>query len=168
MKEFIKDVVIAVVVAVVILQFIKPTIVKESSMEPTLWENNYIILSKQAYTFGKPERGDIVVFHTDLKTADGKEKLLIKRIIGLPGETISIADGNVYIDGQLLDEPYIKNPTTGYIEELLIPEGEIFAMGDNREVSKDSRSDDVGCIDIDKILGKAVIRLYPFNQITLL
>ena len=168
MKEFIKDVVIAVVVAVVILQFIKPTIVKESSMEPTLWENNYIILSKQAYNFGEPERGDIVVFHTDLKTVDGKEKLLIKRVIGLPGETISIADGNVYIDGELLDEPYIKNPTTGYIEELLIPEGEIFAMGDNREVSKDSRSEDVGCIDIDKILGKAVIRLYPFNQITLL
>jgi signal peptidase I len=167
MKEFLKDLVIAVLVAFIILQFIKPTIVKESSMEPTLWENNYIILSKQAYTFDEPERGDIVVFHTDLKTDDGKEKLLIKRVIGLPGETLSIVDGNVYIDGELLDEPYIKNTTTGYIESLTIPEGQIFVMGDNREVSKDSRSEDVGCVDIDKIVGKAVIRLYPFDEITI-
>ncbi len=168
MKEFLKDLIVAILIAFIILQFIKPTIVKESSMEPTLWENNYLILSKQSYTFGEPKRGDIIVFHSDLKTEDGKEKLLIKRVIGLPGETISIMDGYVYIDGEMLDEPYIKNITTGYIEGLEIPEGHIFAMGDNREVSKDSRSEDVGCIAIDKIVGKAVIRLYPFDEITLL
>jgi len=165
-KEFLKDLAIAALIAIVILQFIKPTIVKESSMEPTLWENDYLFLSKQAYSFGgTPERGDIVVFHSDLRTAEGKEKLLIKRVIGLPGETIYIADGEVYINGELLDEPYIKSYTTGYVEELEIPEGTVFCMGDNREVSLDSRSESVGCVSIDKIMGKAVLRIFPFNAI---
>ena len=84
MKAWIRDIAIALLLAVVILQFIKPTIVKESSMEPTLHNNDYILLSKQSYTlFGEPQRGDIIVFHTALKTDTGREKLLIKRVIGL-------------------------------------------------------------------------------------
>ena len=66
MKEIIKDAVIAAIIAIIVIQFIRPTVVKESSMEPTLFENNYIFLNKQAYTFGEPERGDIIVFHSSL------------------------------------------------------------------------------------------------------
>ncbi|MHC1722601.1 MAG: signal peptidase I [Aminipila sp.] len=166
MKGLIKEILIAVVIAFIIMQFIKPTIVKESSMQPTLYENNYILLNKQAYNFGEPKRGDIIVFHTGLKLENGKEKMLIKRVIGLPGETITIKEGNVYINGKILTEDYTKDGfTDGDIENLTIPEGEMFVMGDNRLVSIDSRLDEVGCVKIDDVLGKAFVRLYPFNQI---
>lgn len=167
MKGLIKEILIAVVIAFIIMQFIKPTIVKESSMQPTLYENNYILLNKQAYNFGEPNRGDIVVFHTGLKLENGKEKMLIKRVIGLPGETITIKEGNVYINDKLLTENYTKDGyTDGDIENLTIPEGELFVMGDNRLVSIDSRLDEVGCVKIDDVLGKAFVRLYPFNHIS--
>ena len=166
MKGWIRDILVAVLIAFVIMTFIKPTIVKESSMQPTLYENNYIFLSKQAYRFSEPKSGDIVVFHTNLTTLDGQEKLLIKRIIALPGEVITIEDGNVYVNDVMLDEPYIfGGETSGYIENFEIPEGKVFVMGDHREVSIDSRSERVGCVPIDKIIGKAVFRLYPFNSI---
>ncbi|MBE6034837.1 signal peptidase I [Aminipila sp.] len=166
MKGLIKEILIAIVIAFIIMQFIKPTIVKESSMEPTLYENNYILLNKQAYNFGEPKRGDIIVFHTGLKLENGKEKMLIKRVIGLPGETISIDSGIVYINGEPLEENYTKDGyTDGHVEDLIIPEGELFVMGDNRLVSIDSRLDEVGCVKIDDVLGKAFVRLYPFNGI---
>jgi len=166
MKEWLRDIAIAIIIAVLILQFIKPTIVKETSMLPTLKSNDYIFMSQQAYTlFGDPERGDIVVFHSDLKTGDGKEKLLIKRIIGLPGDTISIIDGIVYLNGEVYEEDYIMDGyTTGHIEELVVPEGHLFCMGDNRNVSIDSRDSRVGCVPMEYIVGKAVFRLYPFNS----
>lgn len=166
-KEWIRDILIAVVIAVLILQFIKPTIVKESSMEPTLYENHYIFLSKQAYTlFGEPKRGDIVVFHSGLTALNGGEKLLIKRVIGLPGDTIAIMDGKVYLNGEVYKEAYIKDGTTnGYIEPYTVPEGQLFCMGDNRLVSVDSRDYRVGCVDIDSIVGKAVFRLAPLKLI---
>ena len=97
MKEWIKDILIAIVIAVVVIQFIKPTIVKESSMEPNFYENDYLFVSKQSYRFSEPKRGDVVVFHSSLVQENGDEKLLIKRVIGLPGETIDISDGKVYI-----------------------------------------------------------------------
>jgi signal peptidase I, bacterial type len=169
MKEWIKDILVAILIAVIIMQFIKPTIVKECSMQPTLYENNFIILSKQAYLFDKPERDDIIVFHTNLKTQTGQEKLLIKRIIGLPGDTISIADGKVTINGKVLDEPYTKEPyTSGYVDNLVIPDDSLFVMGDNRQNSADSRDPKVGLVKIDDILGKAVLRLYPFGKFGLL
>jgi len=169
MKEWIKDILVAILIAVIIMQFIKPTIVKECSMQPTLYENNFIILSKQAYLFDKPERDDIIVFHTNLKTQTGQEKLLIKRIIGLPGDTISIADGKVTINGKVLDEPYTKEPyTSGYVDNLVIPDDSLFVMGDNRQNSADSRDPKVGLVKIDDILGKAVLRLYPFSKFGLL
>lgn len=169
MKGWIKDILIACIIAFVIMQFIKPTIVKESSMQPTLYANNYIFLSKQAYTFGEPERGDIIVFHTNLTTPDGQEKLLIKRVIGLPGDVVTIAEGKVYINEEELTEPYImEQGTAGYVDHLKIPDDSLFVMGDNRRVSIDSRTDTVGCVKIDQVVGKAFFRLYPFNEIGLL
>ena len=166
MKEWIRDIVIAILVAVAILQFIKPTIVKESSMEPTLYENHYIFLSRQAYTlFGDPQRGDIVVFDSSIPLDENTTKKLIKRIIGLPGDHVLIEDGCVYINDQLLNEPYTKDGVTSGYVDLVVPEGQLFCMGDNRLVSVDSRDTRVGCVDKDLIVGKAVFRLYPFKLI---
>lgn len=165
MKEWIRDIIIAVAVAVLVMQFIKPTIVKEHSMEPTLYENNYIFLSKQQYTFADIKRGQIVVFRSNIETENGADKLLIKRVIALPGDTISIADGAVCLNGSLLVEAYIKEPfTNGYVEEMTVPEGRVFVMGDNRQNSLDSRDDRVGLISTDTIIGMAVFRVFPFNQ----
>ncbi len=166
MKEWIRDIAIAVVIALAILAFIKPTIVKETSMENTLHSNDYVFVSKQAYKiFGDPEVGDIIVFKSDIEGANGKNKLLIKRVIGLPGDTISISAGLVYRNGEALDEPYTKDGfTTGDAGEKTVPEGYLYVLGDNRIVSLDSRYDEVGFIDIDDVVGKAFFRLYPFSS----
>ncbi|MDR2087813.1 MAG: signal peptidase I [Clostridiales Family XIII bacterium] len=165
MKEWIRDIVIAVAVAVLVMQFIKPTIVKEHSMEPTLYENNYIFLSKQQYTFADIKHGEIVVFRSNIETENGADKLLIKRVIALPGDKISISDGSVYLNGEPLAEPYIKEPfTSGYVEELTVPEGKVFVMGDNRQRSLDSRNDSLGLVSTDTIIGMAVFRVFPFSS----
>lgn len=165
LKEWAKDILIAVIIALVILQFIKPTFVRETSMMPTLQEYNFLFLSKQAYHFGEPKHHDIIVFHTGLKTDTGKEKMLIKRVIGLPGDTITIEDGKVIINGKVQDEPYtLEGYTSGYIKDVVVPEDSLFVMGDNRQNSIDSRDPSVGFVKIGKVYGKAVFRLYPFNE----
>jgi signal peptidase I len=165
-KAFLKDVLIAIAVAVLIIQFIKPTIIKESSMQPTLFENDYILLSKQAYSiFGDPEYGDIVVFHSDIEAMNGDKKDLIKRIIGLPGDVITVKDGVVFRNQVPLTEDYLmEDYTTGFVEEYRVPQGEMFVMGDNRRVSLDSRSEDIGAVSMDEILGKAIWKVYPFKD----
>ena len=166
-KEWIKDILIAIVVAFLVLQFIKPTIVQEHSMENTLVANDYLFISKQSYRlFGDPQRGDIIVFHSSLTTSDGSEKLLVKRIIAIPGDTISITGGVVYINGEPQDEPYTKDGYTNTeMDEVYVPEGKLFCMGDNRQNSRDSRDSAIGLVDYDDVLGKAVFRLFPFSRI---
>ena len=166
-KEWIKDILIAIVVAFLVLQFIKPTIVQEHSMENTLVANDYLFISKQSYRlFGDPQRGDIIVFHSSLTTSDGSEKLLVKRIIAIPGDTISITGGVVYINGEPQDEPYTKDGYTNTeMDEVYVPEGKLFCMGDNRQNSRDSRDRAIGLVDEDDVLGKAVFRLFPFSRI---
>ena len=174
--EWGRDIIIALVIALVISMLIKPTIVKESSMEPNFNSNDYIFLSKIAYKFGhEPEKGDVVVFRTNsdyLLDGNGKHKLLIKRVIGVPGDQIKIAGGEVYINGEADDQSYTKDgetwvdvPGDDEVLELTVPEGKLFCMGDNREVSVDSRSEEVGCVPEDTIVGKAVFRLFPLSQI---
>lgn len=166
-KEWIKDLGIAVVCAVVLLQFIQPTIVREHSMENTLVENDYLFVSKQAYKlFGNnPATGDIIVFKSELTTATGQNKLLIKRVIAVGGDTIAIHGGVVYLNGEALDEEYTKDGYTNTeMDEITVPEGYVFAMGDNRQNSADSRDSRIGCVEEGLILGKAVVRLFPFNK----
>jgi len=167
MKELVRDIIIVLLVAICIITLVKPIIVKKTSMEPTLYENDYLVISKQAYTiFGEPKRGDIVVFP---HIQDGVSELYIKRVIGLPGDKISIHNGLVYINGDALKETYTKDGVTqGDITNYLVPAGKVYVLGDNREVSIDSRSDEVGCVDIKKITGKAILRVFPFAKFGLL
>ena len=170
MKEFLKDILIAVVIVIIITAVIKPTIVKESSMEPTLYENNYLFVNKLAYiTKDHPEYEDIIVFESNLDADDGGKKLLIKRVVGVEGDVITISEGVVYRNGYPLEEPYtLEGYTNGDANEFTVEENRIFVMGDNRSVSLDSRDPSVGTVSEDAILGKAFIRLYPFSEFGLL
>lgn len=156
------------VVAVLVMQFIKPTIVRQRSMEPNFYTNDYLFVSKQSYKLfgGTPERGDVIVFRSGLETEKGEKKLLIKRVIGKPGDVITITAGKVYVNGEELDDSYTNDLyTNGEISDLIVPEDSLFCMGDNRLVSIDSRSPDVGFISYDSVVGKVVFRIYPFNKI---
>lgn len=162
--EWIKTIGLSVVIALFITTFIaRPTLVRQHSMYPTLNPNDYLMLNKISYRFHKPQRGDIVVFESCLKLENGKAKNLIKRVIGQEGDKVVITDGRVYINDEELNESYLNgSPTPGDVE-VVVPENNVFVMGDNRQGSLDSRR--LGTIEIDKIEGKALVRLFPFNKI---
>ena len=171
-KRLLIDVLLAVAVAAGILAFIRPTIVNGVSMEPTLHSGDYMIVARQAYIKEGPERGDIVIFQSDLPNDEGDgDKLLIKRVIGLPGDVLEIKDDQVYINGEAYHEDYLKDGYTPIIdtpaegEAYTVPEDSYFCMGDNRAGSTDSRCDDVGVVTSDLIKGKVIVRLFPFNKI---
>lgn len=163
---WIRDIVIAVILALILLQFINPTMVRQESMMETLHDGDYIFINKQAYRFGDVKHGDIIVFQTEELDEKGNPKKLIKRAIALPGDTLEISDGKVYLNDKELSESYIREPyTDGEIERTVVPENKVFAMGDNRAYSHDSRESDIGFIDLDSVKGKAIFRIYPFGDI---
>ena len=161
-KSMIGDIAIAIAIVAIVLTFIKPVIVSGNSMLPNLHDHDYLILSKQSYNFGKPERGQIVVFPVK---ADGG-KLYIKRVIGIPGDKIKIDDGEVYVNSKIEDQSFTnENYTPGELAETTIPKGKLFVMGDNRAHSQDSRSEIVGMLDIDDVIGVVKLRLWPIKNI---
>lgn len=165
MKEVIKDVAVAAVIVFVAMQFYVPTRVFGISMEPSFKQNDYLVLSKEAYSKSTPKRGDVLVFQSNLKNYKGEKELLIKRVVGLPGDKIVIKDGEVYINGKQQPDYYTAERYTDGDLSITIPDGQYFCMGDNREHSTDSRYQDVGCVSLDQVKGKVVFRIYPFNKI---
>lgn len=140
--------------------------VEGTSMLPTLENDNSLIIDKFSYVIGSPKRYDIVVF--PVKDEKGEEDYFIKRIIALPGETVSIDDGRVYINGTLLkSDKYgkesIKDAGLAAVPQTL-SEDEYFVLGDNRNMSTDSRSEIVGLVKRKDIVGKAVFRIWPFGE----
>jgi signal peptidase I len=167
-KTFIRDTITVLAVAAVIilvLQFvIQKFVVEGSSMNFTLHDGQQLLVNKIVYRFHEPERGDIIVFHPPPEI---DEDDFIKRIIGLPGEKVVIANGKVIIhkaDGSLmqLDEPYITRPANRDFEGDIIPEGEYFVMGDNRVNSSDSRTG--WTLKEEDIIGKAWISVWPIGD----
>ena len=165
--EWIRDIIIALLIAGTILLFFKPIVVKQESMQPTFYSNDYVIVSRQAYNlFGDVERGDVIVFKSDLVDENGEQKHLIKRVIAVGGDTIEIRDGYVYLNGEMLDEPYAaEEGISGEMGSVTVEEGKMFVMGDNRRVSQDSRSPELGQVEESSIVGKVVLRIYPFDSI---
>ncbi len=140
------------------------TQVQGSSMEPKLSSEDNLIVDKISYRFHDPERYDIVVFPFRYE----ENTFYIKRVIGLPGETIRIDEmGNILIDGEILEESYgkevIQNPGRAY-EDIVLADDEYFLMGDNRNNSTDSRDPSVGNVRRDEIIGRAWLRIWPFNK----
>ena len=163
--EEIKDWVVSIVVAVVLAFFIRYFIVElylvdGPSMWPTLQSAERLVVNKFIYRFRAPERGEILVF----KYPRDPSRDFIKRVIAIPGDTIEIKNGNVFVNGKLLNEPYILSKTRGNYPLATVPEGHIFVMGDNRNNSEDSRFADVGFVSYEMIKGKAMLVFWPFSQ----
>ena len=161
-----RDILITLVIIVLILQFVRPTIVYERSMENTLMSEDYVFLAKQAYKFGEVQFQDIVVCESILLDDHGKPKNLIKRVIGVPGDVLEIKNDAVYRNGVRLDEPYLKEGVTlGEMAPITVPHDSYFLLGDNRQVSRDSRHSAIGFVKEDKIIGKVIFRLFPISSI---
>ena len=171
--EYVVLAVVAVAVALLIQAFlVKPYRIPSASMEDTLLIGDRVLVDRISWRFSQPERGDIVVFHPPF---DGP--VLIKRIIGLPNDVISLKDGSVFINGKLLDEPYVRivngrqEPSEPFSnglpwslqEPFKIPAGSYFVMGDNRTDSGDSR--EFGPIKRDQFVGSAFARYWPPGRI---
>ena len=191
-KPILKEIgswIVVIVVALVLSLFIDSTIiakaeVEQSSMENTLFEGQQLIVNKLSYTFDEPKRGDIIIFLENEEKGNiidnfirsvknrfsssdeiaAEQERLVKRVIGVAGDEIDIQNGYVYINGERLEESYVNGITLpGNVKlPITVGEGELFVIGDNREVSRDSR--DFGPIDVKQVEGKAVFRVYPFNQ----
>jgi len=163
-KEWIQAILIAIVVSMIIRVFLfETTLVYGKSMESTLHDRDRVIINKLVYRFNLPSRGDIVVF----KNPENMEENYVKRVIGLPGDTIEIVDGEVYVNDEVLDEPYINEPTKGDFSKVVVPSGTIFVMGDNRNYSQDSRNPSVGFVPIENVIGKAQLRIWPLDDWTI-
>jgi signal peptidase I len=138
-------------------------------MEPNFHNNEYILTDKISYRFAEPIRGDVVIF----KAPTNPDVDYIKRIICLSGERVKIQNGSVYINGRILNEPYVTDPTTltsgSYMKEgieIVVPQDEYFVLGDNRPHSSDSR--EFGPIPTKLIIGKALLRYWPLPEVGLL
>ncbi len=156
-----------VCVALLIITFVgQRTNVDGSSMEPMLTDGDNLIVDKLTYRFRDPERFDVIIFPVE----QDHNKKYIKRIIGLPGETVQIdKEGNIYINGEILEENYGRetiNPDTigRAAEPVVLGENEYFVLGDNRNHSSDSRRESVGNVSRDDIIGRAWARIWPLNK----
>nr|WP_029326778.1 signal peptidase I [Bacillus coahuilensis] len=170
--EWTKALLIAAGLATVIrVFFFSPIIVDGRSMMPTLENGERMIMNKISYQVGEPDYFDIVVFHAT------EEKDYIKRVIGLPGDHIEYKEDVLYINGEAYEEPYLepyKEELNGFqltedftLEDIIgqstVPEGQVFVLGDNRQVSQDSRM--IGTVPMDEIVGKTSLVFWPISQI---
>ncbi|MCC6199135.1 signal peptidase I [Candidatus Nomurabacteria bacterium] len=161
--------VLAVALALLVQTFlIRPFIVSGNSMDPIIENKEYLIINEISYRFREPQRGEVVVF----RAPPEPDKYYIKRVIGLPGETVLLRGTTVTIknaahpDGFTLDEPYLTHDHQSNSLTVTVPEGSYFVMGDNRDASYDSRG--WGPLPKTNIKGFALLRLFPFSKITLL
>jgi signal peptidase I len=127
------------------------------SMEPTLKNGEFVIVNKLAYTLGKPKIGDVIVF----RYPRNPQEEYIKRVIGLPGDQVNIANGQVMVNGQTLKEPYIFSPPR-YVSDWTVPPNSLFVLGDNRNNSSDSHN--WGPVPMDNVIGKALFVYWPPAQ----
>lgn len=159
-------IVAAVVIAVVVRAFVfQAFYIPSESMVPTLKIGDRVLVNKLSYQLHDPERGDVVVFKAPPAAATGDVKDLVKRIVGLPGDTIEGRDGRIYINGKLLTEPYLPAGTQSrtFGPEHVPPDG-YFMLGDNRQFSKDSTF--FGAIKRSELIGREFVRIWPLDRLS--
>ena len=159
--EFLLYIALVVLIALTIRTFIaEPIRVDGDSMIPTLVHNEDMLVEKMTYWFSDPQRGDIIICFYP-----GYTESCVKRVIGLPGDTVEVREGVFYINGKALDERAYWNDTIiGDMNPVTVGAREVFVVGDNRNGSKDSRNPSVGCIPYAKVVGRVVAVVYPFNE----
>ncbi len=158
--EVVKVVLISLAIILPIRLFLaQPFYVEGASMEPNFYQNEYLIIDEISYRFNDPQRGEVII----LKNPQDQRAYFIKRIIGLPGETIAIRDGRVYINDQKLEENYIEHFSSDTHNPITLGPDEYFVMGDNRSNSRDSRQ--LGPIPRDLIIGRVWLRGWPIDRI---
>lgn len=159
--SWIRSITLAIVLALVIRQFVLAFYaVDGNSMFPTLRNGQIIAVNKLVYKFNQPRRGDVIVFFLR-ESAGGRGRILIKRIIALPGDTLEITDGTIILNGTPLQEDYINTPPAGDYEPISLWEDMLFVMGDNRIPRGSWDSRDFGPIPMDSVLGRASIIVLP-------
>ena len=182
--EYLQSILMAFFIAIIIMAFLgRSYMVEGASMEKTLFNSERVLVEKVSYYLGEPKRGDIVVlmnprqqkyanwfldtfsFVKDIFVMDMSTRPYIKRVIGVVGDTIEVRGGKAYLNGMMLEEPYVSEEIWWDYGPTTVPEGYVFVMGDNRNHSDDSRGS-VGFLETDRILGKAVVRFWPLNKIT--
>ncbi len=163
--ELIQTVITAVILSFGIRTFLaEARYIPSSSMRPTLEVNDRLIIEKLSYRFREPVRGDVIVFNpTESLEAENFKDAFIKRIIGLPGETIQVKAGKVYVNGKKILEEYIFEAPNYNYGPSRVPENEYLVLGDNRNNSYDSHY--WGFVPKDKIIGKAFVRFWPFDRL---
>jgi len=167
LKDFFIELLQVIIVALAIIIpvryfFIKPFYVKGASMEPSFYDNEYLVIDEISYRFKEPQRGEIVVF----RYPRDPKQFFIKRIVGLPGETIQITGGEVFVNGEEITELYLEQGTKTKAEVVVtLQSDEYFVLGDNRSFSLDSRS--FGPLRQEYMVGKTWIRGWPFDKITI-
>src|SRR5660397_204587 len=161
-ESFSLELVAAFVLAVLIQQFVvKPVYIPSPSMNPTLVRGDRVLVSRFAFYFEEPKPGDVIVFHPPI----APEEDYIKRVVAVEGDTVAVHDGQLYIDGEAQEEPYVESPViNGNFEQEKVPPGRVFVMGDNRNNSGDSRV--FGPVEKKAILGKAFLIYWPLDKIS--
>jgi len=159
LKEWVKSIALAVVIALVIRFFFFETfLVEGTSMYPTLRHHERLVVNKISYNFTNPEHGDIIVF----KYANRRD--FIKRAIAFGGDRVEIRENYLYVNGKRQIEPYIRGQKMRDFGSVIVPEGHVFVLGDNRNNSMDSRDPAVGTISMERVKGEAMFVFWPFSR----
>jgi signal peptidase I len=165
--------VILLIAFALVFGFVRPFVLEafwipSKSMVPTLEVGDRVFVNKFIYRFHPPERHDIVVFESEEGSTEGGQEDLIKRVVGLPGDEISVQDGTLFVNGERQEEPYVnkQSPDTSSFGRTVVPEGKVFVMGDNRADSRDSRY--IGPVPLENIEGEAFMIFWPPGDIGLI
>ena len=159
-SDWLISIIVAVVLAFGIRTFlVEPYMVSGPSMRPTLQNEERLIVNKLVYYTRDPKKGEIIVF----KYPSDTRRDFIKRVIATGGDSIEIRDGKTFVNGEAIDESYIKEPFHTNYPKVTVPKGFIFVMGDNRNNSEDSRYSDVGFVDLKLVKGKASVVFWPIS-----
>ncbi len=164
-REWLEAIIGSVILTAFIITFIAQSFsVQGSSMMPTLQNNQRLLVDKLSYRFTEPSHGEVIVFKYPINPREE----FIKRVIGVPGDTVAIAQGNLYVNGELIEEDYISEPAVRGFLSQEVPEDHYFVLGDNRNNSMDSRDPRVSFVPKELVVGRAIWSYWPLSRLEIM
>lgn len=169
LMEWVRSIGLTVFVGAIIIMVARPSLIFGASMEPNFHDRDVVLVEKVSYVLDQPEMNDVIIVKSEIPLFENPpaelletlHRNIIKRVVGLPGDHVVIADNSVFVNGQLQNADYTKDGLTNGDVDLIVPENHVFVLGDNRFNSNDSRW--LGCIDFKDIKGKVYLRFLPFT-----